>query len=181
MPRKTAFRRLIPPILPTFLMMLSAPLLAQDCDSKTYASTPTDQFRVHDDGTVTDSKSKLTWMRCALGMKWQGDTCVGVAARYEWLDAGRYIKRMNAGGGYAGHSDWRLPSLKELEGIVEHRCINPSINLEVFPATLPTGFWSATREEGYDKGIWLVYFLHGKSYMGNVAQEWKVRLVRDAR
>ncbi len=178
MPRKMRFRRLI---LPTFLMILSAPLLAQDCDPKTYASTPSDQFREHANGTVTDSKSKLTWMRCALGMQWQGGTCVGVAARYEWQDAGRFIKRMNGDAGFAGYSDWRLPSLKELEGIVEHRCINPAINIEIFPATLPTGFWSATAEKGYDKGVWLMYFLHGKSYMANMQQEWKVRLVRDAR
>ncbi len=178
MPSKMCFRRLR---LTTFLIILSGPLLAQDCDLKTYASTPSDQFREHANGIVTDTKTKLTWMRCPLGMSWQGGACVGVAAQYEWKDAGRFIKQMNGNDGFAGYRDWRLPTQKELEGIVEHRCISPAANLEIFPATPPTGFWSATPERDYERGIWLVYFLHGKGYMGNTQQEWKVRLVRDPR
>ncbi len=164
----------------TFLIAFSTPLLAQDCDHEAHATTPTDQFQVHDDGIVTDTRTKLTWMRCSIGMHWKEETCADVPVHYEWKDAGRFIKRLNENGGYAGHRDWRLPTLTELESIVEHRCINPVTNPEIFPATPPTGFWSSTRDEYHEKGVWLVYFLHGKSYMGNVQQKWKLRLVRDS-
>jgi len=172
------FRKLF---LAALLMILSNPLLAQDCHLDTYASTPTERFKEHAGGIVTDTKTQLTWMRCSIGMHWKGETCVDVAAQYEWKDAGRFIKRLNGDEGYAGYNDWRLPTLQELEEIIEHRCINPAINLDVFPATLPTGYWSSTPDKDYKKGVWLVYFLHGKSYMGNSQQEWKLRLVRDAR
>jgi len=167
--------------LATLLLILSGPLLAQDCHAKIYPTTPSEQFRDNGDGTVTDTKTKLTWMRCALGMHWKNDTCADVSLKYEWKDAQRAIKRLNKEGGYGGKSDWRLPTLQELEKIVEHRCINPAINLEIFPGTPSTGFWSATRDKDYDKGAWLVFFLHGKSYMGNLQQAWGVRLVRGGR
>ena len=169
-------------LLVIVLSMFSVSVLAaQDCHSKTYPTTPSDKFRDNGDGTVTDTRTKLTWMRCPLGMQWKGDTCSDVAIPHEWQDAQRSVKQFNAKGGFAGEQDWRLPELKELEGIVEHRCIDPSINLEIFPATPSTGFWSATRDKDYDKGAWLVYFLHGKSYMGNIQQEWNIRLVRGGR
>lgn len=171
------FRKLF---LATLLVSLGSPLWAQDCHIEARASTPTERFKVHTDGTITDTKARLTWMRCSIGMHWKDGNCADVAVQYEWKDAGRFITRLNDGEGYAGYKDWRLPTLKELEEIVEHRCINPAINLEVFPATLPSGYWSSTPDKDYKKGVWLVFFLHGKSYMGNVQQAWKLRLVRDA-
>jgi len=169
-------------LLAIVLTVSSGPLLAQqDCHSKIYPSTPSERFRDNGDGTVTDTKTKLTWMRCPLGMHWKGETCADMAANYEWQDARRKVRRMNKDGGYAGKGDWRLPTLQELEKIVEHRCINPAANLEIFPDTPPTGFWSATPDKDYDKGAWLVFFLHGKSYMGNQQQAWAIRLVRGGR
>jgi len=163
------------------LSLFSMPLLAQSCNDSVLASTPSDRFRAHADGTVTDTRTRLTWMRCAQGMSWQGGGCGGVAAQYEWTEATQAVRRLNGNGGYAGHSDWRLPTREELASLVENRCIDPAINSEIFPATPPSGFWSATRDKDHERGAWLVYFLHGKGYVGNIQQEWKLRLVRDAR
>ncbi len=167
--------------LAVLLVMASGPLLAQHCDQKSYASTPSSQFHEGTAGTITDTRSKLTWMRCAMGMSWKEGRCADVAANFIWQDVKYDIADMNRHGGYAGYTDWRLPTQKELEGIVEHRCVSPSINAEVFPDTPATGFWTATKDRTYELGAWLVYFLHGKAYMGNRQQEWKIRLVRDAR
>lgn len=166
--------------LALLLLALSGPLQAQSCNEKSFASTPSDQFREDAAGTITDTRSKLTWMRCAMGMPWKEGRCSDVAANFVWQDVKYDIADMNRHGGYAGYTDWRLPSQKELETIVEHRCIAPAINAEIFPNTPPTGFWTSTEDPDYQPGVWLVYFLHGKAYMGNRQQEWKVRLVRDA-
>ncbi len=176
------FRRIaFPAILIAPLIALSSPLQAQSCNTKTYASTPTNQFREDVPGTITDTKTDLMWMRCTMGMLWKGGSCTDVAANFVWQDVKYDIEDMDRKGGYAGFTDWRLPTLKELESIVEHRCIDPAINAEVFPNTPSTGFWSATKDAYHTPGVWLVYFLHGKSYMGNNQHEWKVRLVRDAK
>ncbi len=37
------------------------------------------RYRDNGDGTVTDVETGLQWMRCSLGQKWKGSTCVGEA------------------------------------------------------------------------------------------------------
>ncbi|MDO8943993.1 MAG: hypothetical protein Q7U75_12470, partial [Desulfobacterales bacterium] len=51
------------------------------------ASTPSADFILHRDGTATHKRTGLIWMRCALGTQWDGNTCTGVAAEYEWQPA----------------------------------------------------------------------------------------------
>lgn len=169
------------PSLLIFLLLALAgePLLAQECNTKIYANSPSEQFREDADGTVTDTRHGLLWLRCPLGMHWQNDTCHDVASSFEWADAQDEIRRLNAKGLY-GHRDWRLPTLEELRTLVERRCTDPAVNAEIFPATPSTGFWSATEDANYRDGAWLIYFRHGKAYMGNKQQAWLIRPVRNA-
>ncbi len=64
-------------------------------------------FTDNGDGTVTDSKTGLTWMRCAMGQTWSGTTCTGWDGMYTW-DQARTLNTT-----FAGHSDWRLPTIRE--------------------------------------------------------------------
>jgi serine/threonine protein kinase len=66
------------------------------------------------DGTVTDSNTDLMWMRCAIGQKWLAKTCKGNKSEHGWNAA----KKIGRNKDYAGHGDWRLPSIKELESII---------------------------------------------------------------
>lgn len=143
------------------------------------ASTPTSDFTIHGDGTVTHKRTSLTWMRCALGQKWDGRTCTGEANVYVWQKALQAAAALNASGGYAGHKDWRVPNIKELDSIVENQCYMPSINLKAFPGALPMRHWSSTMDHRHPRSYALfVAFENGYGDDGRVIFEYPVRLVR---
>jgi len=79
---------------------------------------------------------------------------------------------------FAGQSDWRLPSSKELQTLPEYGCNNPSINLNVFPNTPSSFFWSSTTNAGFASFAWGVFFSSG--FLSDVTKTLAdhVRLVR---
>ncbi len=54
-----------------------------------------------------------------------------------------FIAGLNSGQ-FGGHSDWRLPTVKELVSIVNRGSFNPAINTAYFPNTQPQYHWSST-------------------------------------
>ncbi len=149
---------------------------AQKCDEKKPETAPASQFKDSGNGTVTDTKTKKTWLRCALGMNWDGSTCVGHSLTYNWNMAEQEVKNLNRGR-VGGRNDWRLPTSVELQGIAEKRCYKPAINLDIFPFTPETGFWSKTESPGINARAKVVMFIHGKAYTANKTQTWRVRPV----
>ncbi len=120
----------------------------QVCDSSLYAfSSPTAHFEDHADGTVTDKKSRLMWMRCSVGQTWAAGRCNGEGAPGSWQSAQAVADAVNRGGAYF-YDDWRLPNLAELATIAERQCSNPRVNLSVFPATAASLYWTATPQMG---------------------------------
>ncbi len=130
------------------LLLLFAPLLAaQTCWNTIPESTPSERFRI-DGNEVVDLLTGLVWQRCPLGLS--GSDCQhGSLDTRTWRlalsDARDLAARENKG--------WRLPTIKELRSIVEERCLNPAINYNLFPNTVPTGitynirfwrYWSAS-------------------------------------
>jgi len=130
-------------------------------------------------GTILDEKTNLTWMKCAHGMTWENSMCVGQSTRVDWQKAIFVANHFNDYEGFAGYKNWRLPTQKELESIVEKRCFQPAINQANFPHTVSTGFWTITENSTSKYHAMLVFFLHGESYLSNKQAEWFVRLVRD--
>ena len=121
--------------------ILATSTLAQTCETNTIQeSTPTTRFTFDERGLVTDKETGITWMRCALGQKWDGTTCAGTAKTYNWQNAMDEVKKINSSN-YGGHSDWRLPYIPELASIVERRCFDPRVNLTAFPTTPSIPFW----------------------------------------
>jgi len=135
------------------LVISSGTALAnQYCDTKSYPlSTPTERFTDNRDGTVTDTKSGMTWMRCALGQRWTGSRCSGEPQALTWKSAQDAASTLNAAGGFANHRDWRMPQIPELAMIVERQCANPRVNLTLFPDTPAKYFWTATTRRGPGK------------------------------
>lgn len=70
-------------------------------------------FRDNGDGTVTDEATGLTWAKVDSGHLKAGDKEDG---RLNWEQALRWCEELQ----YAGHSDWRLPNIKELHSLVDY-------------------------------------------------------------
>jgi hypothetical protein len=159
-------------------LLLPGTLLAGTCDNDKHpASTPTDRFTMLDDGAVMDKQTGLTWMRCAIGQKWDGKTCVGEAKDYTWPDIGGAKDQLNKTG-YAGHSDWRVPLIMELGSIVELQCYNPRVNVTVFPATPSDLFWSSMEKKGTTDLAYTLDFGGGQATAQPKSAEGALRLVR---
>ncbi len=66
-------------------------------------------------GQWQDNKAGLVWMRCALGQTWTGVDCIGKPSELKWEQIQSEINTKINNNGFAGHSDWRLPSINELK------------------------------------------------------------------
>ncbi|EOX1792234.1 hypothetical protein ACPD1E_003569, partial [Vibrio cholerae] len=62
------------------------------------------RYRDNFNGTITDTKTNLIWMRCSFGPQWTGSTCVGLSMETDWNDA---LKTAVSFFSYAGHSTAR--------------------------------------------------------------------------
>jgi hypothetical protein len=151
---------------------------AQTCKPDSIpASTPDSQLVDNGDGTVTDSKTSLTWKKCVEGLS--GDDCgSGSAGSFTWQQALQQPNIVNNSSGFAGHTDWRLPNINELVSIVEEQCSNPAINLNRFPNTPSSVVWSGSPYANYSDYAWYVAFFNGVSYGGSRGFNLAVRLVR---
>ncbi|WP_170165101.1 DUF1566 domain-containing protein [Inmirania thermothiophila] len=161
------------------LLGAAAAPAVQRCDPGARRTSPAERFIVNEDGTVTDRVTRLTWARCPVGQPWDGRTCQPgkpYAVWFSWREA----QEAAAEARLAGHADWRLPNIQELESIVERACVEPAVNTEVFPGTLPNAiFWSAGEDPENDGYAWAVDMADGatKSVLKD-SVTFQVRLVR---
>ena len=137
-------------------------------------TTPTSDFTDNGDGTVTHQQTGLTWMRCALGQTWTGTTCSGTIKRYPYATATALKKTAN----FAGHTDWRLPNITELQTLVERDNLDPAVNTEVFPSAPSDAFWSSSPYVGKASHAWIVRFAYGYVDVYSKSLAFAVRLVR---
>lgn len=105
------------------------------------ASTPLEDFILHEDGTATHQPTNLMWSRCPVGQSWQNGVCLSSFAEPLRWAAALDAAALSSVGGY---DDWRLPDAKELTTIVEYRCHFPAINREVFRGDTAGRFWTSS-------------------------------------
>lgn len=79
---------------------------------------------------------------------------------------------------FATYADWRLPTVAELDSIVERRCQAPAINLEIFPHMPAVSLWSSNQSELNAVSL---NFTNGKTMNQLKAAGNYVRLVRNLR
>ncbi len=159
--------------------LATLPALAQTCDTSKYPlAAPNDRYKDNGDGTVTDLKLNMTWMRCSIGQEWNGQTCTGEPKAFTWQQAQDEAAALNKKGGYGKYSDWRVPHIPEIAMIAEPQCSDPRINVAIFPNT-PLGFyWSATPGRGKREGAYRLSFGSEGAAPGALDELHFVRLMR---
>ena len=113
------------------------------------------------DGTVTDEST---------GLIWQQETPISLC----WTDAIRFCSDMKL----AGYTDWRLPTIKELQSLVDYSRYNPAIDTTYFPTAVSSLYWSSTTYASNTLLVWGVYFYNGHDYTNYKNGSLYVRAVR---
>jgi hypothetical protein len=157
----------------------------QDGDTRTGAPLA---YVDNGDGTITDANTGLMWEKQS-----NGDGSVhDIANTYTWDQAfSVHVATLNSTS-FAGHSDWRLPNLKELQSIVNYENSFPSVSVAfntncpmtspctvlTCSCTFPNNYWSSTSWAG-DPGLaWFMDFSYG---VGNNEVKMDSFLVRAVR
>jgi uncharacterized protein DUF1566/type IX secretion system substrate protein len=103
------------------------------------------------DGTITDEASGLMWSKFDSGNEEFSSNVASSSKKdgtLNWQEALAFCEENN----YAGHSDWRLPNAKELQGIVDYtRSPQATESAAIDPMFAPTSF---TNEGGWKDFPW---------------------------
>lgn len=120
------------------------------------------RYVISSDGReVTDSKTGLTWKRCAEGMTWDGVTCTGKAQSFSGLSRVLAYQR--------GLTRWRVPTIDELETVgrvypAHGNSSTGGVDLLAFPGMSSDAFWSSTlyyKDRGDRDRTKIVHFANG--------------------
>jgi formylglycine-generating enzyme required for sulfatase activity len=115
------------------------------------------------DGTVTDKSTDLMWQQETIPNN-----------TMSWRQALSYCEKLNLG----GHTDWRLPTIKELQSLVDYSRYNPAIDTTYFPTAVSSLYWSSTTYASNTLLAWGVYFYNGHDYTNYENGNLYVRAVR---
>ncbi len=163
------------------------------------------RFIDNGDGTITDTQTGLQWEQ-KTGTVGTLVTCTFAANncpdprhvnnRYAWSNTGSapdgalftdFLERMNGKicsvstcQGFGGYSDWRVPTLAELQTILDcgngSPCINP-----IFGPTAAAFSWSSTALAFGPSAAWVVSFNNGFVGFDGKSIPYHARAVRGAR
>jgi hypothetical protein len=139
--------------------------------------TPAQRFQrtepVANQPVVFDRITQLEWQGCAAGLSGT-DCATGTASTMNWDAAVAYCDGLTWG----GHSDWYLPDVRQLSGIVDAGRTSPTINPTAFPATPNNWFWSSSSHWGSSSVAWGVGFSGGVVTQNTKASSYVVRCIR---
>ncbi len=106
-------------------------------------------------------------------LQWQDNSDVKIV-KLSWEDAKAHCGVLDL----AGHSDWRLPNIKELQSIVDINRYEPAIK-STFKNVVSSKYWSASQTVAYAKDAWTVHFKNGDISHPSKSDDWYfVRCVR---
>jgi hypothetical protein len=123
---------------------------------------PQPAYQVSGDGlVVTDLNTGLMWQQADDGVL------------RDWYAASAYCDNL----ALSGYSDWRLPSIEELDSIVDFGRFSPAIN-PAFGGNTWASYLSGSRHANSTNEAWIVEFRDGSMYSKMVIIPCFVRCVR---
>jgi hypothetical protein len=116
------------------------------------------EVKTNDTG-IHDKDTKFTWQACQ----------------------DSFIAQLNSSQ-FGEHSDWRLPTIKELATLTHKDKFSPAINKNYFPNTIPddyeaSAYWSSTQSVS-SGNAWSVHFDSGVVRLHDQSSQFYVRAVR---
>ncbi len=163
--------------LALWLLVLASPIAAQTCPAGNPRIAPNSRYiasePVAGQHIVQDQRTGLTWKRCL-----QGFTGANCATGTEVFNSWSVALSIADDEVFAGHSDWRLPTINELRTLVETGCHNPAINTAVFSNLNSPQVWSSTTYVSFQPTAWGVTFTNGESVVIGKSGGGSIRLVR---
>jgi hypothetical protein len=114
------------------------------------------------DGTITDNSTGLVWVKLT-----SDATIHDVNNVCTWAQAFQKVADLNTAN-FAGHNDWRLPNINELQTLTDWGRFNPAIdpvfNNGVDSFTQSSFYWSSTTYQYSPDIAWFVFFIDGGVY-----------------
>lgn len=124
-------------------------------------STQAATFIDNKDGTIFDGQTNLMWQQADDGTE------------RIWTEAVKYCENLEL----AGHSDWQLPKIFMLEGLIDSGQ-SPTIN-PIF-SVKPSYYWSSSESRTSVKSAKYVNFFYGNTYAYSKDNTYYALCVRDS-
>jgi hypothetical protein len=122
--------------------------------------------------TITDCRTQRMWLGPGARIK----------SPVTWEEALQQVDTMNFHNAF-GYGDWRLPNIRELEGIVDLNVHSPAFPGCFSHSTVADGFWSSTTSVYETRYAWVLYPQDGAVGVGYKALSdfsvWPVRSIDD--
>ncbi|HEY2773914.1 MAG TPA: DUF1566 domain-containing protein [Candidatus Binatia bacterium] len=142
-------------------------------------------FTDNGNGTISDGATGLMWEKLS-----SDGSIHDVGATYTWAAAfSSKIAALNSAG-FAGHHDWRLPNLAEMESIDDVGTVNPSAwppfdsncvagcSIHTCSCTAVNEYWTSSTYINDRSGAWFVHFNDGYAGAFPKTGSQSVRAVR---
>ncbi|MCW5200382.1 DUF1566 domain-containing protein [Desulfobulbus sp. F4] len=140
-----------------------------------------------DNGGRHDKDDTYTWYNTNAAANGGADgsdgaaenTCYGYVSGNDatYCNTQAYVSRVNIAS-LCGASDWRMPTIKELESLVHYGRSNPAIDTRYYPNAGSPVVWSGSPCAGALDCAWYVIFYDGYSEIHSRNGSYAVRLVR---
>ena len=135
----------------------------QDGEIQAGVPWPDPRFTDNVDGTITDNLTGLMWPEDAnlMATKDPGFDTDGTSGdgMVRWQRALNYVAQLNTQA-YLGYTDWRLPNVNEMEGLISFGRSNPSLPTDHMFTSLSTSdaniYWSSTTAEYSPSSAFLI-------------------------
>jgi hypothetical protein len=134
-------------------------------DDGTVQAGATLRYKDNQDGTITDQATELVWEK-----KVAGSGCLHcVDDFYSWSSLVHptiwdWLAEVNVEGdhGFAGHSDWRIPNIRELQSLIDYGRSFPAVNPILEPTKSSPYYWSSTTGATNSSFAWVIFFGTGE-------------------